>query len=161
MRTVAMLRHFPPVRRVPTATRCPARRSGLAAAARRESLRVLGIGFGLGAAAGGAAVGDAACERHVECRDLQELLALAGIAQALGRARTLQRLSSVLVTLGHGANSVTRMCQNLNDSCVAPLRGFETRHTGVIWPAPFPLESQAHTRRSSRRCEQPIAVTHL
>src|ERR1700732_152094 len=124
MRTVAMLRHFPPVRRMPTATRCPARRSSLAAAARRESLRVLGIGLGLGAAAGGAAVGDAARKRHVEGRDLQELLTLAGIAQALGRARTLQRLSSVLVTLGHGANSGIRMCQNLNNNashrCVVP-----------------------------------------
>src|SRR5207237_6140426 len=68
--------------------------SSLAAAACRESSRVLGIGLGLGAAAVGAepvAVGDAARKRHVERGDLQELLALAGIAQALGRARSEER----------------------------------------------------------------------
>ena len=49
------------------------------------------------------AVGEAARERHVESRDLQELLALTGIAQALRLAHALQRLSSVLVTPVHVA----------------------------------------------------------
>src|SRR5437588_4295046 len=153
MRTVAMIRLFPPVGECRRQRGAPARRSSLAAAACRESSRVLGIGLGLGAAAVGAepvAVGDAARKRHVERGDLQELLALAGIAQALGRARTLQRFCSVLDTLGHAANSGTRMCQNLNDNAWHRWSGSETRHIGAIRPALFPLESQAYTRPSSK-----------
>src|ERR1043166_2730409 len=97
MRTMAMLRHFHAGGRAP---RSADRRSAV------ECLRVLGIV--LAAPAGGPApVGDAARERHVESRDVQELLALVGVAQALRPAPALPRLYSVLVTPFHGEDSGT------------------------------------------------------
>jgi len=56
-------------------------------------------GFGL--TVGGAALvafGDPMRQRHVEPGDAQELVALAGIAQPLGRTHALQRLSSIRIT---------------------------------------------------------------
>jgi hypothetical protein len=72
---------------------------------RRESLRVFGIVLVIGLAVNGAALvafSDAVRQRHIQTGDPQELVAFAGVAQPLGRTRTLQRLSSVPVTPCHG-----------------------------------------------------------
>ena len=75
-------------------------------------------GIVLGVAVGGAVVvpiGDVTGERHVAARDLQELAALGGITQPLGRPQAPLGHSLVFFTRRHG--DASGVCRILYSKC--------------------------------------------